>query len=54
LIDNVPGYSHIAIASPCSGHGFKFATGIGRALADLVQSNRTEMEISLCRLPPRA
>ena len=54
LTDNLPGYPHIAIASPCSGHGFKFATGIGRALADLVQYDRTEMEISLCRLHPIA
>ncbi len=49
IIDTIPSFPNIAIASPCSGHGFKFATGIGRALADLVQHGRTEMEISLCR-----
>ncbi len=49
VIDLVPGFPNVAIASPCSGHGFKFATGIGRALADLVQFGRTDMEISLNR-----
>jgi len=46
IIDVAPGFSNVAFASPCSGHGFKFATGIGRALADLVQFGKTEMEIS--------
>jgi sarcosine oxidase len=46
VIDLLPGFPNVAIASPCSGHGFKFATGIGRALADLVQFGKTEMEIS--------
>jgi monomeric sarcosine oxidase len=45
VIDHVPGFSHIVVASPCSGHGFKFCIGIGRALADLVQHGTTEMEI---------
>jgi sarcosine oxidase len=49
IIDLLPGLPNVAIASPCSGHGFKFATGIGRALADLVQHGRTEMEIGRCR-----
>ncbi len=46
VIDRVPGFSHIVVASPCSGHGFKFCIGIGRALADLVQRGSTEMEIA--------
>lgn len=49
VIDLLPGFPNVAIASPCSGHGFKFATGIGRALADLVQFGKTGMEISLNR-----
>lgn len=49
VIDLLPGFPNVAIASPCSGHGFKFASGIGRALADLVQFGKTEMEISLNR-----
>src|SRR5204862_6265096 len=50
IIDLRPGFPNVAIASACSGHGFKFASGIGRALADLVQFGKTEMEISLNRL----
>ena len=46
VIDPVPGFPHILVASPCSGHGFKFCIGIGRALADLVQRGSTEMAIS--------
>jgi sarcosine oxidase len=49
VIDLLPGFPNVAIASACSGHGFKFATGIGRALADLVQFGKTGMEISLNR-----
>ena len=46
VIDRVPGFPHIVVASPCSGHGSKFCIGIGRALADLVQRGQTEMEIA--------
>src|SRR5262249_50760934 len=35
LIDRLPGASNIIVASPCSGHGFKFAPVIGEILADL-------------------
>ena len=50
VVDVVPGYPHIALASPCSGHGFKFSIGIGRALADLVQRGETDMHIGYVRL----
>jgi len=36
VIDSLPGHPHVVIASPCSGHGFKFAPVIGEILADLV------------------
>jgi sarcosine oxidase len=36
IVDSLPGYPHIIVASPCSGHGFKFAPVIGEILADLV------------------
>jgi sarcosine oxidase len=49
VIDLLPGFSNVAIAAPCSGHGFKFATGIGRALADLVQHGKTGLEIGHTR-----
>jgi len=49
IIDHLPPFPNVVVASPCSGHGFKFATGIGRALADLVQFGKTEMEIGYAR-----
>jgi len=36
IVDSLPGYPHVVVASPCSGHGFKFAPVIGEILADLV------------------
>lgn len=35
IIDRLPGDPRIIVASPCSGHGAKFATAIGSMLADL-------------------
>ncbi|MCI0441137.1 MAG: N-methyl-L-tryptophan oxidase [Chloroflexi bacterium] len=38
LIDRHPEHPQVIIASPCSGHGFKFASAIGEILADLLDS----------------
>lgn len=35
VIDRHPEHETVVIASPCSGHGFKFASAIGPLLADL-------------------
>jgi sarcosine oxidase len=56
LLDRLPGAEQILIASPCSGHGFKFAPVIGQALADLVVRGETSHDISRFRfrsLPSR-
>jgi sarcosine oxidase len=45
VIDSLPGYPHVVVASPCSGHGFKFAPVIGEILADLVTRCEPEHEI---------
>ena len=47
LIDFHPIYPQVVIASPCSGHGFKFASAIGEILADLVGEGETRHDISL-------
>ena len=47
LIDFHPLHSQVVIASPCSGHGFKFASAIGEILADLVGEGKTGHDISL-------
>jgi sarcosine oxidase len=46
LIDFLPGERNIILASPCSGHGFKFASVIGEILADLALSGETGMPIA--------
>lgn len=49
IVDTVPGLPHVVVGSPCSGHGFKFAIGIGRALADLAMDGDTAMRIGHVR-----
>ena len=50
LIDHLPGAPQVIVASPCSGHGFKFASVIGEILADLATGAETRHDISLFRL----
>jgi sarcosine oxidase len=45
-----PEHPLVAIASACSGHGFKFAPVIGEILADLVTDGRTGHDIGRFRL----
>ena len=40
----------IVIASPCSGHGFKFAPVMGEILSDLATAGTTPHDISRFRL----
>jgi sarcosine oxidase len=50
IIDLLPGYPNIVVAAGFSGHGFKFATAIGRILADLVEKGRSDFPLDLFRL----
>jgi sarcosine oxidase len=50
VIDRAPGNERIVVASPCSGHGYKFSPAIGLALADLAQTGRTAVDIRRFRL----
>jgi sarcosine oxidase len=45
LVDFVNGRKDVLVASPCSGHGFKFSCLVGRVLADLATSGRTDLVI---------
>ena len=45
IVDLFPGAPNIAVGAGFSGHGFKFAPAIGRALADLVLYGKTQMHI---------
>ena len=46
IIDRLPGFPQLIIASPCSGHGFKFAPAIGEILADLATTGASRHDIS--------
>jgi sarcosine oxidase len=50
VIDRHPEAPQIVLASPCSGHGFKFAPVIGEILADLALDGSTPHDISRFRL----
>jgi sarcosine oxidase len=42
-----PGRPEVIVASPCSGHGFKFSCLVGRILADLATTGRTDLPIGV-------
>jgi len=50
IMDHLPGHRQIVVASPCSGHGFKFAPVLGAALADLATTGDTSHDISRFRI----
>lgn len=50
LIDLHPQYPQVSFASPCSGHGYKFASVIGEVMADLAERESTRHNIDLFRL----
>jgi sarcosine oxidase len=50
IIDRLAGATNIVVASPCSGHGFKFSPVIGEILADLALKRTTAHDISRFRL----
>jgi sarcosine oxidase len=50
LIDVHPEHPQVLISSPCSGHGFKFASAIGEIHADLVTTGRSRFDLGMFRL----
>ena len=53
LVDFLPGRADVLVASPCSGHGFKFSNLVGRVLADLARDGGTGVAIDPWRLTGR-
>ena len=49
VIDHHPDHPQIVLASPCSGHGFKFASVIGEILADLATAGTTRFDLGRFR-----
>lgn len=57
VLDTLPGAPEVIVASPCSGHGFKFASVIGEILADLATRGQSRFDLemfSLARFGTRA
>jgi len=50
ILDLHPEDSRVVVASPCSGHGFKFCSVIGEIVADLAEAGETRHDVGLFRL----
>jgi sarcosine oxidase len=50
IIDFHPLHPQVLISSPCSGHGFKFASAIGELQAELLTSGKTRFDLSPFRV----
>jgi len=50
VIDFHPQHANVLISSPCSGHGFKFASAIGELQADLVSTGSSRFDLTPFRL----
>jgi sarcosine oxidase len=48
-IDRHPSHAQVIVASPCSGHGFKFAPVVGEIVADLVEAKPPRFELGAFR-----
>ncbi|MHB2167911.1 N-methyl-L-tryptophan oxidase [Alsobacter sp. R-9] len=46
VIDTLPGHPQVVVASPCSGHGYKFASVMGEILADLATGRQPAFDLS--------
>ena len=53
ILDRAPEDPRVVLASPCSGHGFKFASLFGRLLADMADGLEPKQDLSLFRLGRR-
>lgn len=46
LLGRHPEHPAVVVASPCSGHGFKFASAIGEVLADLATNRPPQLDLA--------
>ncbi|MEZ4595641.1 MAG: FAD-dependent oxidoreductase [Chloroflexota bacterium] len=55
VVDRYPAYPQVILASPCSGHGYKFASVMGEILADMAMDREPAFDLSSggCRVGPR-
>jgi sarcosine oxidase len=50
ILDSLPTDSNVIVASPCSGHGFKFASAIGEVVANITLGKPTGLNTTLFSL----
>ncbi len=50
IVDTLPDFAEVVVASPCSGHGYKFAAVMGEILADLAMGRQPAFDLSLFRM----
>ena len=50
ILDRHPEHPKVVLASPCSGHGYKFCSVIGEVIADLAIEGKTRHEIGFLGL----
>ena len=50
ILDLHPEDARVVVASPCSGHGFKFSSIVGEITADLAETGETRHDIALFQL----
>jgi glycine/D-amino acid oxidase-like deaminating enzyme len=46
ILDWHPRHPQVLVVSPCSGHGFKFASALGEVVADLVLTRRCRFDLT--------
>ncbi len=50
IIDRLPAAPQVVVVSPCSGHGFKFASVVGEIAADLALDGGTDHDVRMFRI----
>ena len=50
VVDWHPRYHNVLVSSPCSGHGFKFASVLGEAQAELLTTGKSRFDLSPFRI----
>jgi glycine/D-amino acid oxidase-like deaminating enzyme len=50
IVDRHPGHPNVVFAAGLSGHGFKFAPVLGKALAELAVDGETDMPLQFLSL----
>jgi sarcosine oxidase len=50
VLDYHPEFHQVIVASPCSGHGFKFSPVIGELIAGMVGGKRPQFDLNLFKI----